>query len=63
MAFEFYNYPKSSYQKVSLVKMKIMQAAFFENRFLVDISWTEKIKKTFTCLFMAPAQHTYNFSE
>ena len=61
--FSIYNYPKSSYGKVVLVKMKIMQAEFFENKIVENISWTEKIKTTFNHLFMAPAHRTYNFSE
>jgi Pyridoxamine 5'-phosphate oxidase like len=61
--FSIYNHPKGSYGKLVLVKMKIMQAEFFENKFLDNISWTEKIKNTFTHLFMAPAHRTYNFSE
>jgi hypothetical protein len=45
-----------------LVKMKIMQAEFFENKIINDVSWTEKIKAAFAALFLSPAHRVYNFS-
>ena len=60
--FPILNYAKGSCGKLVLVKMKIMQAEFFENKFLKNISWSEKIKNTFNHLFMPPAHRTYNFS-
>ena len=61
--FSICNYAKGSYGKLVLVKMKIMQAEFFENRSVENISWGEKIRNTLTHLFMQPAHRTYNFSE
>jgi hypothetical protein len=61
--FSMCNYAKGSYGKLVLVKMKIMQAEFFENKFFENISWSEKIKNSFAFLFMPPAHRTYNFSE
>jgi len=61
--FSICNYTKGSYGKLVLVKMKIMQAEFFENKLSENISWSEKIKNSFTHLFMAPAHRIYNFSE
>ena len=61
--FSMCNYAKGSYGKLVLVKIKIMQAEFFENKFSENISWTEKIKNTLIHLFMPPAHRTYNFSE
>lgn len=61
--FSICNYSKGSYGKLVLVKMKIMQAEFFENKFSENDSWTEKLKSTFSQLFMPPAQRTYNFSK
>jgi Pyridoxamine 5'-phosphate oxidase like len=61
--FSIGNYPKGSYGRLVLVKMKIMQAEFFENKPVENISWAEKIKNTFNELFMPPAHRVYNFSE
>lgn len=61
--FSMCNYAKGSYGKLVLVKMKIMQAEFFENTHFEKISWSEKIKNTLTHLFMPPAHRAYNFSE
>jgi hypothetical protein len=61
--FSICNYTKGSYGKLVLVKLKIMHAEFFENKIMENISWTEKIKNTFSHLFMPPVHRTYNFSE
>lgn len=55
------NYSKDLYTTV-LVKMKIMQAEFFENKVTNDISWTEKIKTVISGLFLSPTHRVYNFS-
>ena len=47
----FYNYPKNSYGKLVLIKMKIMHAEFIEKKISEKNSWTEKIKYTFNNLF------------
>jgi Pyridoxamine 5'-phosphate oxidase like len=61
--FSICNYAKGSYGKLVLVKLKIMQAEFFENKIPETNSWTEKLKYTFSHLFLQPAHRTYNFSE
>jgi len=61
--FSICNYSKGTYGRLVLVKMKIMQAEFFENKFSEDVSWTGKLKHTFSHLFMPPAQRTYSFSK
>ena len=61
--FSICNYAKGSYGKLVLVKMKIMQAEFFENKITQPNSWTEKLKHTFSHLFLHPAHRIYNFSE
>lgn len=61
--FSICNYSKGSYGKLVLVKMKIMQAEFFENELLGNTSWTEKLMHNFSQLFMPPAHRVYNFSE
>ena len=61
--FSMSSYSKGTYGKLVLVKMKIMQAEFFENKPLDNISWTEKIKNSFAYLFMAPAHRIYDFAE
>jgi hypothetical protein len=61
--FSICNYTKGSYGKLVLVKMKIMQAEFFENTIPENTTWTEKLKHTFSHLFLQPAHRTYNFSE
>ena len=61
--FSMCNYTKGSYGKLVLIKMKIMQAELFENKIPQNNSWTEKLKYTFSHLFMQPAHRHYNFSE
>ena len=61
--FSMCNYTKGSYGKLVLIKMKIMQAELFENKIPQNNSWTEKLKYTFSHLFMQPAHRPYNFSE
>ena len=61
--FSMCNYTKGSYGKLVLIKMKIMQAELFENKIPQNNSWTEKLKYTFSHLFMLPAHRHYNFSE
>ena len=61
--FSMNNYPKGYYGRLVLVKMKILQAKFYENKVLENTSWTEKFKNTFNHLFLQPAHRSYNFSE
>jgi ligand-binding sensor domain-containing protein len=45
-----------------LVKMKIMQAEFLENKISHDVSLAERIKTVFTGLFLPATHRVYNFS-
>jgi general stress protein 26 len=54
-------YSKEGYTSV-LVKMKPMQAEFFENKITADFSWPGKIKNVFNSLFLSPAHRSYHFS-
>lgn len=60
--FSMSNYSKGTYGRLVLVKLKIMQAEYFENNPLTNISWTEKIKTTINHLFLVPTHRIYNFS-
>lgn len=55
------DFSKDNYTSV-LVKMKIMQAEFFETRMNNEVSWPEKIRSFFSGLFISPAHKVYNFS-
>ncbi len=45
-----------------LIKMKITQADFSENKANTDVSGIDKIKALFAGLFLSPAHRIYNFS-
>lgn len=61
--FSICNYTKGTYGRLVLVKMKIMQAAYFENKTETGHSWTKKIKQTITHMFQPTQNRTYHFSE
>ncbi len=44
-----------------LVKMKIMQAEYFENK-VQAYTWTDKLKTAINNLFVQPSHRIYNFS-
>lgn len=54
---------KGAYGKLVLVKLKIMQAEFFENRPQATASLTSKIKNMINNLFPAPSHRVYDFSK
>ena len=55
---------KGAYAKLVLVKLKIMQAEFFENKpGTPATSWTEKIRTVFNHWFLAPSHRIYDFSK
>ena len=56
------NYSKGTYSRLALVKLKMMQAEYFENKDLRSLSWTDKIKNSFDHLFMTPTDRVYDFS-
>jgi hypothetical protein len=56
------NYSKSTVSRIVLVKMKIMQAEYFETKDQQKVSWKEKVKGAFTQLFFNPSHRVYDFS-
>lgn len=56
------NYSKSTASRLVLVKMKIMQAEYFENKSLQPVSWKEKMKGAINQLFFNPLHRVYDFS-
>lgn len=56
------NYSKSTASRLVLVKMKIMQAEYFETKQHINVSWKEKMKGAITHLFFNPAHRVYDFS-
>lgn len=56
------NYSKSIAGSLILVKMKIMQAEYFESKQVENISWAEKLKTAFQHLFVSPSHRVYDFS-
>ena len=61
--FTIHNYPKGSYGRLVLVKMKIMQAEFFENKTFANISWTERLKNVVDLILPLSSHKVYNFSK
>ena len=62
--FSIVNYPKGTYGKLVLVKIKIMQAEFFENKPVTSTdSLADKIKSMVNHWFLAPTHRTYDFSK
>ena len=57
------DHQKSTYGKLVLVKLKIMQAEFFESRSHITTTWTDKIKNMINHLFPAPTHRVYDFSK
>lgn len=56
------NYSKSTASRLVLVKMKIMQAEYFENRQTLNLSWKEKLVGVFNDLFFPDAHRVYDFN-
>lgn len=56
------NYSKSTASRLVLVKMKIMQAEYFENKSLQPVSWKEKMNRAISQLFFNPSHRVYDFS-
>ena len=56
------NYSQGTASKLLLVKMKIMQAEYFESKPLNNTSWTDKLKLAFSHIFLPPAHKQYDFS-
>ena len=56
------NYSKSTVSRLVLVKMKIMQAEYFETKHAQNVSWKEKMIGAFNHLFFNPSHRVYDFS-
>ncbi len=56
------NYSKNIASRIVLVKMKIMQAEYFETKHQHNVSWKEKVKGAFNQLFFNPSHKVYDFS-
>ncbi len=56
------NYSKSTASRLVLVKMKIMQAEYFENRNSTNHSWKEKLKGAFQHFFFSESHRVYDFN-
>lgn len=56
------DYAKSTASRLVLVKMKIMQAEYFENRNMPNLTWREKIKGLFQHFFFSETHRIYDFN-
>ncbi len=56
------NYSKSTAGRLVLVKMKIMQAEYFENKQSLNLNWKEKVVGAFNQLFFPDAHRIYDFN-
>jgi len=56
------NYSKSTASRLVLVKMKIMQAEYFENKPVPSITWKDKLREAFNQFFFAPTHRVYDFN-
>ncbi|MEO7263501.1 MAG: pyridoxamine 5'-phosphate oxidase family protein [Ferruginibacter sp.] len=56
------NYSKSTVNRLVLIKMKIMQAEYFENKPTENVGLKNKIMYAFNNLFFTPAHRVYDFS-
>lgn len=56
------NYSKTTAGRLVLVKMKIMQAEYFENRHQPNLSWKNKLKASFQHLFFSESHRVYDFN-
>jgi hypothetical protein len=56
------NYSKTTASRLVLVKMKIMQAEYFENRNVANHSWKEKLKGAFQHFFFSESHRVYDFN-
>ena len=56
------NYSKGTKGRLVLVKMKIAQAEYFENKQAANLNWKEKIKEAFNHFFFAESYRIYDFN-
>ena len=56
------NYSRNIAGRLVLVKMKIMQAEYFETRPQVNESWFERMKMAVAQLFINPSHRVYDFT-
>ena len=50
-------------KSIVMIKMKIMQAEFFEKRSLAHVSWAEKLKNVIELILPLSSFKVYNFSK
>jgi hypothetical protein len=62
LLFSISNYSRGTAGKLLLVKMKIMQAEYFESKQSGNVSWTDKLKLAFNHIFLQPLHKVYDFS-
>ncbi|MEO6489555.1 MAG: hypothetical protein ABIO04_06415, partial [Ferruginibacter sp.] len=60
--FSISNYSTGTVGKLLLIKMKIMQAEYFESKPSTKETWTDKIKVAFNHIFLPPSHKVYDFS-
>jgi len=60
--FSMSNYSSGTFGRLVLVKMKITQAEYFENKLAENISWSAKLKTVFNHLFLTPSHKVFDFS-
>ena len=56
------NYSKTTSSKLLLVKMKIMQAEYFESKPSSNVTWTDKIKLALNHIFLPASHKVYDFT-
>ena len=56
------NYSKGTVGRLVLVKMKIMQAEYFENKHQINLSWKEKLKGAFQHFFFSESHRVFDFN-
>lgn len=60
--FSISNYSNGTAGKMLLIKMKIMQAEYFESKPSTKETWTDKIKVALNHIFLPPSHKVYDFS-
>ncbi len=56
------HYSKSTVGRLVLVKMKIMQAEYFENKQATNLTWKDRLKDAINHFFFAETHRVYDFN-
>lgn len=56
------NYSKTTFGRLVLVRMKIMQAEYFENKYHPNLGWKDKLKGAFQHFFFSESHRVYDFN-